>query len=271
LNPTISTHSTVPVFGEMMTSRWAFEALAVNQFKNNRYERHFFDDDQRMSQAVFKKDFLIPELIKRTDYAILAMTQDEKKYMLDSNLTLLTNELAREAKINPRRAFARIQQLTPATFNAALGNDLKTYLHALKQYYIDQYNNAGTRKEETVTRLQQASDDPDALLKLKMRFENESLSDLLKNTAEQKQIEESEHRLIQRFQPVFIEGAKSSFVRAPFFASRKNAFGTYYETYWVNIIVIWSMTVFLAFALYFDLLKKLLGLGEQFARKRKKP
>jgi len=270
LNPTISTHSTVPVFGEMMTSRWAFEALAVNQFKNNHYEQHFFDDEQRMSQAVFKKDFLIPELIKRTDYAILAMTQDEKKYMLDSNLQLLTSELAREAKSNPKRAFARIEQLTPATFNAALGNELKSYLQALKQYYIDQYNKAGARKEETVVKLQQSSDDANALLKLKLNFENESLTELLKNTTEQKQIEESEHRLIQRFQPVFIEGAKGSFVRAPFFASRKNVFGTYYETYWVNVLVIWSMTVFLAFALYFDLLKKLLNLGEQFTRRRKR-
>jgi ABC-type multidrug transport system ATPase subunit len=270
LNPTVSTHSTVPVFGELMTSRWAFEALAVYQFKENRYERYFFDDDRHMSQATFKKDFLIPELIKRTDYAILAMTQDAKKYMLDSNLRLLTNELAREAKDNPKLAFARAGQLRAATFNTALGLELKDYLNALKKHYIDQYNRAGSHKEEIISRLQQDASEPDALLRMKLQYENESLGDLLKNATEQKQIEESDYTLIQRFQPVFMEGAKGTFVRAPFFASRKWAFGDYRETYVVNIAVIWAMTGFLALALYFDVLKKLLGLGESFSRRKKK-
>ena len=32
----------VPVIGDMMAARWSFEALAVEQFKNNKYERNFF-------------------------------------------------------------------------------------------------------------------------------------------------------------------------------------------------------------------------------------
>ena len=29
----------------MMAARWSFEALAVDQFKNNRYERNFFQNN----------------------------------------------------------------------------------------------------------------------------------------------------------------------------------------------------------------------------------
>ena len=34
----------VPVIGDMMTSRWAYEALAVDQFKDNKFSRNFFAD-----------------------------------------------------------------------------------------------------------------------------------------------------------------------------------------------------------------------------------
>jgi ABC-type multidrug transport system ATPase subunit len=35
----------VPVIGDMMTSRWAYEALAVDQFKDNKFTRNFFELD----------------------------------------------------------------------------------------------------------------------------------------------------------------------------------------------------------------------------------
>ena len=37
LNPTLASQGSVPISGEVMASRWAFEALAVNQFKENAY------------------------------------------------------------------------------------------------------------------------------------------------------------------------------------------------------------------------------------------
>jgi len=40
----------VPVIGDLMAARWSFEALAVEQFKNNRYERNFFKSNIEKSQ-----------------------------------------------------------------------------------------------------------------------------------------------------------------------------------------------------------------------------
>ena len=39
-----------------MASRWAYEALAVTQFKDNKYEKKFFKYDKQMSFANWKKD-----------------------------------------------------------------------------------------------------------------------------------------------------------------------------------------------------------------------
>jgi ABC transport system ATP-binding/permease protein len=35
LNPSLSSPSRIPFYGEIITARWAYEALAVYQFKNN--------------------------------------------------------------------------------------------------------------------------------------------------------------------------------------------------------------------------------------------
>ena len=266
LNPTLSTHEKVPVFGEVMASRWAFEALAVRQFKNNQYEKYFFEDDRLMSRATFKKDFLIPELIKKTDFCIFALTQQEKKEKMPAELELLIKELEKEQKETNLPGFEKINRLTPESFNASVGNELKAYLNQRKEYYIRVYNAANAHRENVIAGLQQSPGGMEKLLKTKDDYENESLNILLKNTAEKKQMEESHNQLIQRFQPVFMQGDKNSFVRAPFFASQKNVFGSMWETYFVNVLVIWFMTIVLAIALYFDVLKKMIEF--RFNRRR---
>ena len=264
LNPSISTHATVPFFGEIMASRWAFEALSVDQFKNNRYEKKFFDADKEMSRAVFKKDFLIPELIKRTDYCIFSLTQPDKKAMLVPNLKLLSNEINDESADNTSLKFNDVELLKPSSFNESVGKETKAYLNNLNKYYMDLYNSSSAQREKIVERLPH-----DLMITLKDDYWNESLDELLKNQTEQKQIEETDNKLIQRFQPVFMQGAKGSFISAPFFASQKNIFGTYYETFCVNVMVIWFMTILAAIALYFDWLKKFIGMVGKFSIRNK--
>jgi ABC-type multidrug transport system ATPase subunit len=62
LNPTLAAQGSVPISGEVMTSRWAFEALAVNQFKENAYEHNFYKYDKSISVAQFKRDYWMPKL-----------------------------------------------------------------------------------------------------------------------------------------------------------------------------------------------------------------
>jgi len=56
----------VPVIGEMMPARWSFEALAVEQFKNNKYGKNFFNYNLEISQndwySIFLYDILKVDL-----------------------------------------------------------------------------------------------------------------------------------------------------------------------------------------------------------------
>ncbi|MCK5370786.1 MAG: ABC transporter permease, partial [Cyclobacteriaceae bacterium] len=62
LNPRISSSDRVPVLGELMISRWAFEAIMVRQFKDNEYEKHFYEYDKTIADAGYKTGFYLKEL-----------------------------------------------------------------------------------------------------------------------------------------------------------------------------------------------------------------
>jgi len=60
----IFSYEYVPFIGEIMPARWSFEALAVEQFKNNKYERIFFPYDMEISRNNWNASFLVPALDK---------------------------------------------------------------------------------------------------------------------------------------------------------------------------------------------------------------
>jgi hypothetical protein len=71
-----------------------------------------------------------------------------------------------------------------------------------------------------------------------------------------------------------MDGSPHTLIRAPFYVSGKNLFGTTAGTYAVNLMVIWLMTGVLVVTLYNNSLRKLLSLAEnlfsrKFSRKKK--
>jgi len=46
LNPNLSSPVSIPVYGELLSARWGYEALSVKQFKDNKYERQFYVYDK---------------------------------------------------------------------------------------------------------------------------------------------------------------------------------------------------------------------------------
>jgi amino acid transporter len=58
LNPSLAAKSIVPKSGEIMASRWAFEALVVNQYKNNSYEKNIYPFEKHIINASYYKRFV---------------------------------------------------------------------------------------------------------------------------------------------------------------------------------------------------------------------
>ena len=70
LNNVLSTKGKVPIVADFMASRWAYEAMAVYQFKNNSFEDSYFDFDKYESQADFKAAYNAEELKRKQESVV---------------------------------------------------------------------------------------------------------------------------------------------------------------------------------------------------------
>ncbi len=91
LNPVIGNSATVPVVGDLMASRWAFEAAMVTQFKDNLFEREFYLYDKVMAISDYKRVYFIPEIETRLQYCMqnAEATEQEVKDRVAHNLNLI--------------------------------------------------------------------------------------------------------------------------------------------------------------------------------------
>ena len=66
--------------------------------------------------------------------------------------------------------------------------------------------------------------------------------------------------LVQKYDPIYQNPVPNSPLdyRAHLYAPKKHFLGRYYDTYNFNIIVMWTMTLFLFITLYLDALKNLI-------------
>ncbi len=92
-NPDISSPNKIPWYGEMITSKWAFEALATYQFMNNDYEKHFYVYDKIKSQSNFKKEYWVPSMKNNLDKAKKLYLTAKDPQQLDYTLNLLQTEI----------------------------------------------------------------------------------------------------------------------------------------------------------------------------------
>ena len=79
LNPVVTVQETVPLVGEVMSTRWAFEAMAVYQFKDNDFEKQFFKLDKTFKKIDFRKNYWLSKLREKRSSAQNNFENQEKK------------------------------------------------------------------------------------------------------------------------------------------------------------------------------------------------
>lgn len=270
LNPSLTSQKHVPLAGDMMTSRWAFEALAVNQFKENEYEKNFYDLDKKISYTDFKKNFWLPKLRAKADNCDNLLAANKKNTAdFSSDLSVLKNEIIKENNRIKKVKFKKVDMLSDDKVSQAVITEVKSYLTELNNYYIKIFNENSDKKDKIVGSMIKELGN-DNFLNLKNACQNENLSDLVTNKNELDRIIEKDGELIQRADPVYLD-PESNF-NSHFYAPRKKLFGRYYDTFWFNISVIWIMSLTLFFTLYYDVFRKILEaageISERFSKRK---
>lgn len=264
LHKSIANDQYVSIAGDLMISRWAYEAMAVNQFKNNEYEQKFFAMEKEMSDAAFKKNFLIPELASYADFCKTMQKNDSASKEKNRKWTILKTELAHVTKKQPKSLLVRFKQQQGDT---SVYKSIKHYLDSTKQYFENKYNYFYQKREDAYNQFI-SQYGRDSLIHLKNDYYNQSLADIVLNNNEMTKIAEKNGRLIQYMEPIFKQ-SNHSFGRAQFYASEKPFWGRTFDTIWFNIIIMWIGTIILYLLLLFNGVKKAaIGLGSLLFPKR---
>lgn len=257
LNPTLAKQGGVPIVGEMMTSRWAYEALAVNQFKGNDYFKPYYKYEKAISEAQYKKNYWKDEIEKKLTSIEHEMGDATKKQKLNDDVLLVKNELTKEGKLHGKLTFKNIDKLNPSTISKATLNEVKNYLNGtFSDYYIARDKKARAEKDQIYLKL--SEEKKKQFTDLRNNCENEALTQMMLNANDLgPKCLEKDGELIQRIDPVYLNPT-NEWGRAHFLAPNKKLFGAMIPTFWFNIGVIWFMSITLMVTLYFDVMKKIL-------------
>jgi ABC transport system ATP-binding/permease protein len=265
LNPEISSPSVIPVYGEIISARWGYEALAVKQYRDNKFESGLYEYDKLKSHANFKRNFWCSELKHKLDDIAEQLKSGNRSADFSNNLLIVSNEIRKELEALPKLSFSYSNDLTPEKITpeiAAAANDL---IESLRKYYIDVFNYADNKKNSLVVKLQNEGNNE--YMSLRNNYHNTSLEEFVINKNESTKIMEYQGELVQKMDPIFMD-PQSRFIKAHFYSPTKRIFNLYVDTYYMNILVLWAISLILYTALYFRVLKKIIESGDQRKRRR---
>ncbi|WP_430818830.1 ATP-binding cassette domain-containing protein [Carboxylicivirga caseinilyticus] len=265
LNKDFTSIDKVPIVAEVMPSRYIYEGLMVHQYKHNNYRKNIFDTELINSQSDFKQVYYIPELEEILNdcrkYFLDSTDQSEESFIAD--LDLLHNEISKELKRVPTIGFDKLEQINKESFNPELASEIEAYLKTLKSHYSNLFFEANNKIDLFIS--QNLKHNKEKFNRIKDDFMNESISDIVRKTFDKNKILRDGNKLVQVVDPIYQIPEPENFIdfRTHFFAPQKYFAGTYFDTLWFNITIVWLLTIVMYLALYFDWLKKSLDyLGE---------
>ncbi len=260
LNPWFSAQRGVPLIGNIMASRWAYEALAVEQVTTNAYEVNFYDVNSRLYHYNFMKNYWVPEI----EAAISAIENNLKKELKEpksqEEVVYKTSLIYSE--------FSELPEKEIVHWNGEKHDDLskvslvdveqmRAFIQVLRNYYNRMVQKYSVEKDEITFALKKQLGGEEAFFKFKTSHENEQLWEFLNNKNGIKKLVETEGELLRNENLVYQlpeEGVNH------FYASKKPIFGKLYPTYWYNVVILWLISFGLMLVLYFDLLNKLMNM-----------
>lgn len=262
LNPVFGEPGRVPLVGETMVSRWAYEALMVAQFKNNPFQQVLFEVEAKKEGFDYKRSVYLPELerlLSEVREASLDASHPQRLH-LPIKRHLLYGELCQES--------ARFQQ-GAGTWELLKGSRalsepaFQTMQHKLKEYrhwYNLQFQKSQQELDAIFRKYEDKKLGSNRLLEIRPYAENVQVNRILADDMGfQPKVEIARDGIYRKVKPVFHFPEPKGWLdfRTHFFAPVKFFAGRFFPTEHFNIAVIWFFTFLTAIALKFRLLRRL--------------
>ena len=266
LNSSIGGGNKVPVLADIMVSRWAYEALIVSQFKDNEFEKKYFQVDKLESMADYKQVYYLPKLESYMEEMIMmaGVEVDSIQAKFENYGQILYNEINREMKVSPVK-FNDPENLKSGNFSEETIAELFQYFEEVKAFYGEAFSKVNAKKQQMLNEAQSTPEAAESFRAKRDRYMNEYLEDLVKNIYAEDKVEVQGNVLHQKIDPIFMNPERNGYLnyRAHFYAPSKRMFDTLFDTYRFNMSTIWFFTLILYLTLYHESLKKFIGLFEK--------
>ena len=253
INPDVKERTGVPVMSEMMASRWAYEGLMISFYKDNDYNKHFYDLHKEKMNNEIQLMYKIPAIEARLNYAIEYYgTRDFKKLQkIIKDLDLVRNELidlSKESGI----PFSQMENVKLDGGKYPLTVALE-YVKTLRDHYSKTSNKIGEKERLKYEALRVVYQNYKALDSIRKSSHNETIERYVRGTDEDEKIVEFGGRLHTLAEPVYRDPTGSRlFSRTHFFSPYKYLLGMKVSTPIFNIIVLWIMSALLYVSLYYN-------------------
>ena len=224
-----STTGNVPVMGDLIPSRWSYEALAVTSYTDNEYEAPFFALDKKRQEIQFyNMGFL---------------------YELQSQLETLKDEQVRGKEVNP--AHLRVIQTNLPVLTAFCGmqpytgdysyDSLNAYFDEAGKLLSKRGNETTFKKDKLVSQFVREKG-KDAFLELKRNHYNIKLEEFVTGADQRRMLDVVDDYIVPRAGIIYLT-PHNNLGRAPFYSSEKILGQWHVKTLWFNMGVLLLMSL----------------------------
>ena len=197
LHRSISRKIYVPVAGDIMVTRWAYEAMSVEQFRNNRFEKPFFDYDMEISQNEWYASFLLPTLKAKINEVLVSGKKPDLTSYTIRNLKKIKYHI---------NDLSEVTGIVPGTWEKDINYDgFNEYTADKAKAFIDTLNVRFRATIKSVTSLRNSlylkilTDlSEENFFRMREQNYNENLADIVKNNMTKSKIYDAGDRFIQK-------------------------------------------------------------------------
>ncbi len=254
-NVNSTTNRSTSVSSNLCISRWAYEAIMVQQFLKNPYEKHFFHVDRIISNSAFHSYHLLPRLRKNLEEAkgLIHYPVNIQPDTLDRKLNMIKKKFEVISTTENIFAFEFLESLNAKKFTPLIASEANEYISYLDFHFYKEYNSA-TKKKSIINDSLEIALGINDLEKLKNKYINNQIIKTVRNASQRESIKNIDDELTQLSDPIF-QKADNNIGRGPMFSSEKRFNNQVIRTFEFNLSIIWVFN----FILYIFLITNLIN------------
>ena len=236
-----STTGNVPVIGDLIPSRWAYEALAVTSFSDNRYEKPFFNIDRRKYENQYYQAGML--------------------YELQSQLETMNDEQQKGREVNPshmaviKTNLPRLMDYCGLSYDASADSyeALRKTMDEAERVLTKRCNEATLEGDRLMASLIRQYG-KEGVMQMKRDHYNLKLEEWVMGADQGRMLDVVDNHIVARMSHIFLT-PQSHIGRAPFYSSVKILGSWQVKTLWFNLGVMLLMCILTTLILLLDIKK----------------